>query len=133
MTVSVVDIEKNGKDVLAAHGKYMRNMDGAYCTPCAYSMNGVSGLMHRGCVVQMQVTVMVRRGLMANLMLDSGRSSIGRRPLPTPAPTAASAPAPPAAAPALPPAVAKKTTKESADAVNPETGKRGRGRPRKLM
>ncbi|KAL7428272.1 hypothetical protein ACHAXH_000787 [Discostella pseudostelligera] len=133
MTVSVVDIEKNGKDVLAAHGKYMRNMDGAYCTPCAYSMNGVSGLMHRGCVVQMQVTVMVRRGLMANLMLDSGRSSIGRRPLPTPAPTAASAPAPPAAAPALPPAVAKKTSKKSAAAVNPETGKRGRGRPRKLM
>lgn len=132
MTVSVVDIEKNGKDVLAAHGKYMRNMDGAFCTPCAYTMNGVSGLMHRGCVVQMQVTVMVRRGLMANLMLDSGSGSNGRRPLSAPA-APSSAPAPAAAAPALLPAVAKKTTKKTAAAVNPVTGKRGRGRPRKML
>lgn len=74
MTVSVVNIESNGKDVLAIHEKYMREKNGAPCALCAYSMVGVSGFLHKGCVVQVQVTAMVRRGLMANILLDSSGS-----------------------------------------------------------
>ena len=74
MTVSVANIESNGKDVLAIHEKYMRAKGGAPCAPCAYSMVGVSGFLHKGCVVQVQVTAMVRRGLMANILLDSSGS-----------------------------------------------------------
>ena len=129
LTVSVVNIELNGKDVLAAHEKFMRAMDGAPCTPCAFTMMGVSGFMHKGCVVQMQVTAMVRRALMSNLILDSGRGSSCRHPLSAPtAPKASTAPTPAATT-----IIKKKKISTRAPAVASPivVGKRGRGRPPK--
>eukprot|EP00578_Thalassiosira_sp_NH16_P015944 CAMPEP_0181115548 /NCGR_PEP_ID=MMETSP1071-20121207/21488_1 /TAXON_ID=35127 /ORGANISM="Thalassiosira sp., Strain NH16" /LENGTH=371 /DNA_ID=CAMNT_0023199757 /DNA_START=25 /DNA_END=1140 /DNA_ORIENTATION=+ len=71
MSAHVVDIHKNGEHVLAAHQGYMEN-EKRECprSVCAWSMIGVSGLMPAKCVVQLEVKVMVRRGMMTNLITD---------------------------------------------------------------
>ena len=71
MNVQVVDVHINGEQVQEAHSSYMKK--GTKNQPrsvCAWSMVGVSGLYPRGCMVQLQVEVVVRRGRMDNLILD---------------------------------------------------------------
>ncbi|KAL9189710.1 hypothetical protein ACHAXT_009385 [Thalassiosira profunda] len=70
MTAHVVNIQKNGRAVLDAHGKYMGGKGNLARSICAWTMVGVSGLMHDGAVVQIEVEAMIRRGPMNILILD---------------------------------------------------------------
>ena len=70
MTAQVVDIHENGKLVLDKHSAYMAGKGSAPTRGvCAWKMVGVSGLYPEGCVVQLEVEAIVRRGLMVSSSL----------------------------------------------------------------
>lgn len=77
MTAHVVDVHENGREVMDAHGRYMAGRGRGTRSICSWTMIGVSGLMTEGCVVQLEVKAIVRRGIVSNLILD--------RPAPPPA------------------------------------------------
>ncbi|KAL7529157.1 hypothetical protein ACHAXR_006259 [Thalassiosira sp. AJA248-18] len=70
ITAHVVNIHKNGEDVMDAYCEYMAGNGTATRSFCAWTMIGVSGLMPKGCVVQLEVKAIVRRGVASNLMLE---------------------------------------------------------------
>lgn len=69
ITAHVVDIHVNGKIVMNAHSEFTTG-NGKRCIICAWTMIGVSGLMPKGCLVQLEVRAIARRAMLANLILD---------------------------------------------------------------